>query len=191
VDVEPGAARKRPLTDGIPPSAGKEYSMSTETKDREVEEKMWQAIRADRTVMLGLIGVEDGHCQPMTAQIDDETGHIWFFTANDTDLVKALGQRHGAVAHFAAKGHELFASIHGELIADKDRAVIDRLWNRFVAAWYKDGKDDPKLMLLRLEAERAQIWVNEDSVFAAVQLMLGRDPKKVYRDKVTEVGLRQ
>jgi general stress protein 26 len=164
---------------------------SSETRDRDIAEKMWKAVRADRTVMLGLVGVDDGHCQPMTAQIDDETGHIWFFTANDTDLAKAVGQRHGAVAHFAAKGHELFASIHGELIADKDRAVIDRLWNRFVAAWYEDGKDDPKLMLLRLEAERAQIWVNEDSVFAAVQLLLGRDPKKVYRDKVTELGLRQ
>ncbi|MGB8313532.1 MAG: pyridoxamine 5'-phosphate oxidase family protein [Aestuariivirga sp.] len=29
------------------------------------------------------------------------------------------------------------------------------LWNRFVVAWYEKGKDDPKLMLLRLDPKDA------------------------------------
>ncbi len=58
-----------------------------------LESKLWKAIKDDRTVMLGLAGVEEGHSQPMTAQIlhdEDERGPIWFFTSKDTDLVKAL-----------------------------------------------------------------------------------------------------
>ena len=91
--------------------------------------------------------------------------------------------------HFSSKGHDLFASVHGELIADNDRATIDRLWNRFVAAWFEGGKDDPKLQLLRFEPDDAQIWLNENSLLAGVKILLGRDPKQEYQDKVADVRL--
>jgi general stress protein 26 len=161
------------------------------TKEREISQKFWKALRSDRTLMLGLTGVDEGHSQPMTAQLSDDAdgGPIWFFTSGDTDLVKALGQRHRAVAHFAAKDHDLFASIHGELVIDHDRSTIDRLWNRFVAAWFEGGKEDPGLRLLRLDAERVQIWLNENNLFAGIKLLLGRDPKQEYKDKVAEVAL--
>jgi general stress protein 26 len=160
--------------------------------DQAMRTKLLKALEDDKTVMLGLSGVEEGHTRPMTAQFDDtRPGPIWFFTARDTELVRALraGASQRAVAHFAAKDHELFASIHGELTLDDDRAVVDRLWNRFVAAWYQGGKDDPQLQLLRLDPEHAQIWLNENSVFAGMKLLLGADPKRSYKDKVAEVRL--
>jgi general stress protein 26 len=163
------------------------------SNEAELTTKLWKALKSDMTVMLGLVAVEDGHSQPMTAQLDpegDEGGTIWFFTAKDTDLVKAMGSQHRAVAHFVSKGHDLFASLHGELTVDNDRATIDRLWNRFVAAWFKGGKDDPQLQLIRFEPERAQVWLNEHSLVAGVKLLLGRDPKAEYRDKVGDVQLR-
>jgi general stress protein 26 len=156
----------------------------------EIEEKFWKALKSDRTVMLSLAGVEDGMGQPMTAQIEgDAGGPIYIFTAKDTDLVGAMGGRHAAAINFASKDHELFAAVEGELIADNDREAIDRLWNAFVAAWYEGGKDDPKLQLLRFEPGRAQIWLNEHSLFAGVKMLLGKDPKADYKDKVAEVRL--
>jgi hypothetical protein len=71
-----------------------------------------------------------------------------------------------------------------------DRAVIDRLWNRFIAAWFKGGKDDPKLALLRFDAERAEIWIDASSLVAGIKMLFGADPKKDYKDKVAEVELR-
>ena len=65
--------------------------------------------------------------------------------------------------------------------------MIDRLWNRFVAAWFEGGKDDPKLALLRFDVRDGQIWLNEHSLFAGVKLMLGQDPKEEYKDKVAAV----
>ena len=90
----------------------------------------------------------------MTAQIlhdEDERGPIWFFTSKDNDLVKSLAQSQRAVVHFSSKGHELFASLHGELTLDNNRQIIDQLWNSFIAAWFEGGKDDPKLQLMRLD----------------------------------------
>ena len=161
---------------------------------QDITAKFWKALRSDMTLMLGLDGVEDGHAQPMTAQLDGDEDHgpIWFFTSKEADLTKELrdGQGSRALAHFASKGHDLFASIHGSLSLSNDRAVIERLWNPFVAAWFEGGKDDPKLALLRFDAEHAEIWLNASSLLSGAKMLLGVDPKKDYRDNVADVDLR-
>jgi general stress protein 26 len=80
--------------------------------------------------------------------------------------------------------------VHGSLQLDNDRRNIDRLWNRFVAAWFEGGKDDPKLALLRLDAERAEIWLDGSSLVAGIKMLLGVDPKESYKDQVAKVALR-
>lgn len=157
----------------------------------EIEAKFWKALKSDMTVMLGLVGVGEGHAQPMTAQMGDREGRgpLWFFSATDVDLVEAIGGGKPAMMHFASKGHDLFASVEGRLVLDNDRATIDRLWNPFAAAWYEEGKDDPKLRLIRFDPEAAQIWLNENSLFAGIKTLFGVDPKKDYKDKVAEISL--
>ena len=156
---------------------------------QKLEQKFWKALSSDRTVMLGLDGVEDGHSRPMTAMAENDQGPIWFFTSKENGVVKHLAQSRRAVAAFTSKGNDLFASIHGNLAVDTNRAVVDRLWNPFISAWY-DGKDDPKLVLLRFDLEHAEVWLNESSMLAGVKMLFGNDPKQDYKDKVADVDLR-
>jgi general stress protein 26 len=159
---------------------------------KEIEDKFWSALKSDMTMMLGLDGVEDGHARPMTAQLDGERGPIWFFTSRDNTIVQKLGAGEGnrAIATFTSNGHDLFATVHGGLTLDTDPATIDRLWNRYVAAWFEGGKTDPKLALLRLDAKHAEIWLDASSVVAGIKMLLGADPKQEYKDKVATVSLR-
>jgi general stress protein 26 len=158
--------------------------------EAEITEKFWKAIKSDMTVMLGIEGVEHGKSQPMTAQMLDGKSYLWFFTSKDNDLVRALRENNNrAVLTFASKGHDLFATLDGRLEEDNNRETLDRLWNPFVAAWFEGGKDDPKLQLIRLDPASAQIWLNDHSVFAGIKILLGRDPKEDYKDKVAEVAL--
>ena len=158
---------------------------------QELETKFWKALRSDMTLMLGLDGVEDGHARPMTAQVEGDHGPIWFFTSTEQQIVRKIGQGDRAIATFASKGHDIFATIHGRLSVDTDRAVVDRLWNPWAAAWYEGGKDDPKLALLRLDPEKAEIWEDASSLVAGIKTLLGAgDPKKDYKDKVAKVDLR-
>lgn len=158
----------------------------------ELEAKFWKALKSDMTMMLGLDGEEDGHTRPMTAQLEgDEGGPIWFFTSKENELVKSAGGKGSrAVATFVSKGHDLYAAVQGTLSVDTDRAVIDRLWNRYVAAWFEGGKDDPKLALLRLDPDKGQIWLDGSSIVAGVKMLLGYDPKEEYKDNVAKVNLR-
>jgi general stress protein 26 len=159
------------------------------SNEQKLEEKFWKALSSDRTVMLGLAGVDDGHSRPMAAVTEGDHGPIWFFTSKSNAIAETLPKNQRAIAAFSAKGHELFASIHGSLAVDQDRQVIDRLWNPFIAAWY-EGKDDPKLVLLRFDAEHAEVWLNESSMLAGVKMLFGKDPKEDYKDKVGDVDLR-
>lgn len=159
------------------------------TTNTDLEAKFWKHLQSDRTVMLGIDGAEEGHSRPMTAIVEGQKGPIWFFTGKPNAVVENLQKGHRAIAAFSSKGHDLFASIHGTLSVSNDRAVIDRLWNPFIAAWF-DGKDDPKLVLLRFDADHAQVWLNESNLLAGVKLLLGIDPKQDYADKVGDVNLR-
>jgi general stress protein 26 len=162
------------------------------SNDKDLREKFWKHLKSDRTVFLGVTGGEHGHAQPMTAIVQDEdcsNGVVWFFTSVDVDLAGKTGAGREATMHFASKGHDVWACVHGTLSIDNNRAVIERLWSPFIAAWYKGGKDDPKLRLLRFDAAHAQVWLNENSLFAGIKLMLGADPKTEYKDKVAEVSL--
>lgn len=167
------------------------------SNEAEITSKFWRALKKDMTMFLGLAEGEDGHARPMTAQLDDddaESGPIWFFTSIDNHLYMQIGETGAigggkrAMAHFVSKGHDVWATVHGTLSTTRDRATIERLWNPYVAAWY-EGKDDPKVALIRLEPEKAEIWIDANSAVAGLKMLVGIDPKKDYKDKVAEVSL--
>ncbi|WP_166208125.1 pyridoxamine 5'-phosphate oxidase family protein [Cognatiluteimonas telluris] len=162
--------------------------MTVET-EQDLQRALWKGLGDDRTVMLGLGGAERGHLRPMTAQVEGDSGPLWFFTATDNALVRELDRGDGAVVAYVAKDHDLFASIEGRLALDQDRATIDRLWNPFAAAWYEGGKDDPRLALLRFDPAHAEIWRNTGSLLAGIRILLGGDPKQDARDNVAHVNL--
>lgn len=162
------------------------------TTQAEITSKFWSTLRSDMTIMLGLTGKDDGHSQPMTAQMDKgaDRGPLWIFTAKDVHLVKAMaGRPSPAAAQYISKGHDLFASVQGVVTIANDPSVVDRLWNPFIAAWYPGGKEDPSLQLLRFELNHAHIWLNEHSLLAGLKIMLGGDPKKDYEGKVIDLAL--
>ena len=162
----------------------------TDHTPTELKQKFWAHLASDMTVMLGLPGKIAA--RPMTAQLrgDKSHGPIWFFTAKDTEIGSALSKAAAAEMVFVSKGFDLFATVNGTLQVDNDRAVIDDLWNAFVAAWFEGGKDDPKLALLRFDTEGAEIWLNENSLLAGVKTLLGLgDPKEDFKDNAAKVKL--
>lgn len=124
----------------------------------------------------------------MTAQIDGQDGdkQIWFFASRSENLVKGIEQSNRAIATYASRGNDLFASIHGKLVVDNDPAVIERLWNPIIASWFKDGKDDPDLALIRFDADTADVWEASAGATleaAALKMLFNVDPGKEHQDE--------
>ena len=159
------------------------------TTAQELKDKFWDTLDDSPFVMLGLSGVDDAHTQPMTAQFDDDLpNRLYFYTNRQNRLVKALSASHSGVVHFAAKGHDLFACIHGTLSVDQDRAVIEKFWSPVVSAWFDKGKDDPDLTLLRFDLGAAQIWKAGTAEFLhyMTSALLGRNADEAAQGDVVE-----
>ena len=136
----------------------------TEHLDRkDAEDRLFKAIEDTRVGMLGVAGGEPRQMQPMTAYVEREANELWFFTYRDTDLVRDVNASGGHYAMFCviSKDREVYACLGGELEEHFDRERMERYWNPVVAAWYPEGKDDPRLTLLRMRLDDAQMWLSQ------------------------------
>lgn len=111
-------------------------------------------------VRAGMLGVEGSHqhMQPMTHHIDREPATLWFITASDTDLVRALTPN--SMAHFCVQStsQDFYACLKGHLEVVEDEKKLDDIWSRIAAAWFEEGRDDDKVTLLRMSLKDASIW---------------------------------
>jgi len=125
-----------------------------------VQTRLWDQVEKKRIGMLGLVGQAHQHFQPMTAFLDRSDNTLWFFAYRDSDLAEMVGAA-SEEAMFVFQDDGLYACVGGKLELDADRARMDRYWSPVVAAWYPEGKDDPRLTLIRMRCEDAQVWIVE------------------------------
>jgi general stress protein 26 len=149
----------------------------------ELEVLLWDEIKKDRVGMLGLMGDDiTRHLQPMAGYAEPTEQAIWFFTRDDTDLAAEAARSGGeAMFTFQSKDKDLYACLGGRVSIHRDPERAKTYWNPVAAAWYPEGRDDPRLVLLRFDVLDAQVWLTETgpAKFAweiAKANMSGREP---------------
>ncbi|AOH86211.1 general stress protein [Sphingomonas panacis] len=134
-----------------------------------IKQTMWDKMAQSPFLMVGLTG-NDQHSEPLTAQLDrDQVDTLFFFVGKDNRLASGGG----AMAQFVSKGHDFFACLAGEIRQDNDPALIDKLWNKQVEAWFPGGKSDPNLALLRLDIASAELWETDISLSGRLKMLFG------------------
>lgn len=138
----------------------------------DIKEQFWKALATSPILMVRRDGSGE-HAQPMYARLDKDRGPqyggaVWFFTHRDNRL--AAGGP--AMAQYVSTGHDLFACVSGRLVEETDEAQIDRLWNNPVAAWF-EGREDPTLLVLRMELDEIEIWNTDMSLMGKLKMILG------------------
>ena len=157
----------------------------TDGNAAELKDKFWHEMSGSSYVMLRL-DAEPGNAAPMTASLDKHANHsIWFFAGRDSRWAE-LG---AATASYAAKGHDLFARFAGTLTEETDPARLDKQWSNFVEAWFPGGKDDPNLLMLRMDLGGASIWAGELGVVNTARMMLGMDVTDKVKGGYADVNL--
>ncbi|HEX4179509.1 MAG TPA: pyridoxamine 5'-phosphate oxidase family protein [Caulobacteraceae bacterium] len=137
--------------------------MSKTYSDADLEVRLWSEIRKSHFGMLAAPSDDFARqCAPMTAFPEPIEKTLWFFTSNESDLTRAAGDGGAeAVFVFQSKDQDLHACLSGRLHLSRDKERIDRYWSAQVAAWYKNGKKDPNLAMLRFDVAEAQVWLSE------------------------------
>ena len=104
----------------------------------------------------------DGHLvsRPMAVKEREFDGDLWFFTedpSHKTEEVRANPQ-----VNVALESGRGWVSLAGEASVVKDAAKIDELWDTGAEAWFTEGRDDPKVALLKVTAHSAEYWATDD-----------------------------
>ncbi len=147
--------------------------------------KFWKTLAGSPFLFLQLDS--DPHSAvPMTAQLDKHADSaIWFFTGKD----HTLAQGGPATATFSGKEHDLFARFTGTLATETSRERLEKQWNSTIEAWFPGGKDDPNLLMLRMDLGRAEIWNADLGFFDDARMLLGFDVRDEAADEHTETTL--
>lgn len=97
------------------------------------------------------------HARPMAIAKTEPDGGIWFISGDDTSKVSELRQDSTILA--VMQSGSKFMSVGGHAQLSRDRAKISELWKDSFRAWF-DGKDDPNIVLIRLNPTEAEYWDN-------------------------------
>lgn len=98
------------------------------------------------------------HARPMAVAETSEDGSIWFVTGADTPKVGEL--THDAQILAVFQNDSQWLSVSGRAEIHRDRARIHKVWKETFRAWF-DGKDDPNIVLIRLNPSEAEYWDNK------------------------------
>ncbi|NJC34335.1 general stress protein 26 [Sphingomonas jejuensis] len=143
--------------------------MADKKSNDEIRRDMWEKMADSPYLMVGLTGSEQ-HSEPLAAQLDkDQVDRIYFFVGKDNRIAGGGD----AMAQFVSKGHDFFACLHGTVVQDNDRAMIEKLWNKQVEAWFDGGKDDPNLALVYLDIDSAELWETDISISGRLKMLFG------------------
>ncbi|MGX7895412.1 pyridoxamine 5'-phosphate oxidase family protein [Tsuneonella sp. HG222] len=151
---------------------------------QDLKDKFWKALNASPFVFLQLDN-DATTAVPMTAQLDkDANSAIWFFTTRDHPLAK-MGP---ATATFSGKDNQIFCRFSGVLSEETNIARLDKQWSPAVESWF-DGKDDPNLLMLRMDLGQAEIWNADMGLIDTARMLLGFSVEEEARKEHTETTL--
>lgn len=102
---------------------------------------------------------DDGStCRPMSAQEVDEEGNLWFFSGIDSDKNSEIKGDKNVRLFFSDPSKNSYLVVNGEAEIILERDKIEKYWTPLVKTWFKDGKDDPNISLLKVLPKNSYYW---------------------------------
>ena len=102
---------------------------------------------------------DDGStCRPMGAQKVCEQGNIWFFSEVNSDKNREIKQDKHVQLFFSHPGKSSYLVVNGEAEIIIDKNKTNELWTPFAKIWFKEGKDDPNISIIKVKPTTAYFW---------------------------------
>ena len=96
--------------------------------------------------------------RPMATQEVDEQGNIWFMSDRNSDKNRHIEDDEQVQLFYSHTTNYEYLSIFGRAEIVTDRSKIEKLWTPMAKTWFKEGKDDPNISLIKVIPEDAYYW---------------------------------
>ena len=97
-------------------------------------------------------------CRPMSTQQVDDNGDVWFFSPKDSDKNKEIQKDSRVQLFYSHPGKSSYLVVNGTAVISEDKQKIASLWTPLAKTWFKEGKDDPNISLIKVTNINAYYW---------------------------------
>ncbi len=102
---------------------------------------------------------DDGStCRPMTAIKVCEQGNLWFFSEKNSDKNKEIKANKNAQLFFSSPSKGSYLVVNGDAEIILDKIKIEELWTPIAKIWFKEGKDDPNISIIKVKPTNCYYW---------------------------------
>jgi general stress protein 26 len=103
--------------------------------------------------------IDDGaSCRPMAVQKVCDQGNLWFFSEKNSDKNKEIEQNKTVQLFFSHPDKGIYFVVNGEAEIILDSAKTEELWSPTAETWFKQGKDDPNISIIKVMPISAYFW---------------------------------
>lgn len=103
--------------------------------------------------------------RPMAVQKVDDEGNLWFLSSNDSHKNEELKENDVVQLLFQGDPHTDFMSLFGHATITKDQDKIDELWNPILKTWFTEGKEDPRITVIKVTPSEGYYWDTKHGKF--------------------------
>jgi len=100
--------------------------------------------------------------RPMHVQEVCDQGNFWFMSDRDSDKNYEIANDNRVQLFISNPGNYEFLSLYGSASILRDREKIDKYWNEAAKAWFPEGKDDPRITIIKVTPEQGFYWDTKD-----------------------------
>ena len=96
--------------------------------------------------------------RPMAVQKVDDEGYLWFLSASDSNHNAEIARDSHVQLLFQGSAHSDFLTLYGTATISRDKAKIEELWEPLVKTWFTEGKNDPRITVIRVAPSDGYYW---------------------------------
>ena len=96
--------------------------------------------------------------RPMAAQGVDDEGNLWFFSGLDSEKNREIEQDKNVQLFFSDPSKSSYLVVNGEAHEVIDQQKFDEHWSPLMKTWFKEGKEDPNLALIKVVPKSSYYW---------------------------------
>ncbi|MFT3934939.1 MAG: pyridoxamine 5'-phosphate oxidase family protein [Chitinophagaceae bacterium] len=96
--------------------------------------------------------------RPMSTAGVDDNGNIWFFSDKNSEKNQEIASDSRVQLFYSHPGKSSYMVIDGTATISFDKQKIDSLWTPLAKTWFKEGKDDPNISLIKVSNVNAHYW---------------------------------
>jgi general stress protein 26 len=100
--------------------------------------------------------------RPMGVKEVCDQGNFWFMSPSDSDKNQEIMIDPRVQLFFVNTSNYEFLSVYGTATITRDPAKIDKYWSDIAKAWFPEGKEDPRVTIIKVTPEEGFYWDTKD-----------------------------